>query len=203
MRIVILDDDRLFVQGLQALLTSLFGGFCGPVEYADSLSAQSVAWADLLVLKLSPGEARLCWPVLRFRGRGMVVGILDRAASHPASPSCFGDIRYIQRTDPVWVLKSRFMRGWNEHCRGRVWRERYVADCHGCRCQHLSTRQAEVASLLVRGWPVSDIAGHLAVSRKTVFTHKFVLMQKFGLKNDHELFRFLVMLREKNPGMLP
>lgn len=54
----------------------------------------------------------------------------------------------------------------------------------------LSDREFEVFRMLVTGEAVSDIAGKLNLSVKTVSTHKSNLMQKLGLANQTELVRY-------------
>ena len=56
--------------------------------------------------------------------------------------------------------------------------------------ESLSDREFEVFRLLVAGDAVSDIAGKLNLSVKTVSTHKANLMQKLGLSNQTELVRY-------------
>jgi DNA-binding NarL/FixJ family response regulator len=54
----------------------------------------------------------------------------------------------------------------------------------------LSPREFEVLSLLAGGMSVTGIAGKLALSVKTVSTHKANLMQKLALHNQSELVRY-------------
>jgi DNA-binding NarL/FixJ family response regulator len=54
----------------------------------------------------------------------------------------------------------------------------------------LSPREFEVLSLLAGGMSVTAIAGKLALSVKTVSTHKANLMQKLALHNQSELVRY-------------
>lgn len=54
----------------------------------------------------------------------------------------------------------------------------------------LSNREYQVFHLLVSGYSVSDIAGQLHVSIKTVSTHKTRLMQKMNLVNHTEMIRY-------------
>ena len=56
--------------------------------------------------------------------------------------------------------------------------------------ESLSDREFEVFGLLVGGTSVTDIAGRLKLSVKTVSTHKANLMQKLGLTNQSELVRY-------------
>jgi DNA-binding NarL/FixJ family response regulator len=56
----------------------------------------------------------------------------------------------------------------------------------------LSDREFDVFRLLVRGMGVNDIADELAISNKTVSTHKARLMQKMNVHNNAELVRYAV-----------
>ncbi len=61
-----------------------------------------------------------------------------------------------------------------------------AADQH----KSLSRREAEVLRLLVQGHTNQEAADHLAVSVKTIETHRKRLSEKLGLKSRAELFRF-------------
>ena len=54
----------------------------------------------------------------------------------------------------------------------------------------LSRREAEVLRLLAQGHTNQEAADHLAVSVKTIETHRKRLGEKLGLKSRAELFRF-------------
>lgn len=54
----------------------------------------------------------------------------------------------------------------------------------------LSDREYEVFQLLVAGQTVTDIAGKLSLSGKTVSTHKARLMEKLGIDNQADLVRY-------------
>jgi DNA-binding NarL/FixJ family response regulator len=54
----------------------------------------------------------------------------------------------------------------------------------------LSDREFEVLRLLASGRSINAIAEDFALSAKTVSTHKRRLMQKLGISNNAELFRY-------------
>ena len=54
----------------------------------------------------------------------------------------------------------------------------------------LSQREAEVFRLLVQGLGVNDIAAQLAISGKTVSTHKARLLEKLNLSNMADVMRY-------------
>ena len=56
----------------------------------------------------------------------------------------------------------------------------------------LSQREAQVLRLLAQGHTNQAAANRLAVSVKTIETHRKRLSEKLGLKNRAELFRFAV-----------
>ena len=56
----------------------------------------------------------------------------------------------------------------------------------------LSRREAEVLRLLAQGHTNQEAADHLAVSVKTIETHRKRLSDKLGLKSRAQLFRFAV-----------
>jgi len=56
----------------------------------------------------------------------------------------------------------------------------------------LSRREAEVLRLLAQGHTNQEAADHLAVSVKTIETHRKRLCDKLGLKSRAQLFRFAV-----------
>ena len=56
--------------------------------------------------------------------------------------------------------------------------------------ESLSNREFEVLRLLAAGISVTEIAGQLNLSVKTVSTHKANLMQKMSLANSSELVRY-------------
>lgn len=54
----------------------------------------------------------------------------------------------------------------------------------------LSDREFQVMGMLVAGKSITDIAGELNLSVKTVSTHKTRLMQKMGMTNQADLIRY-------------
>jgi DNA-binding NarL/FixJ family response regulator len=56
--------------------------------------------------------------------------------------------------------------------------------------ERLSAREFDIFQLLVRGRSVNDIAAELAISNKTVSTHKARLMDKMRCENSAQLVRY-------------
>lgn len=58
--------------------------------------------------------------------------------------------------------------------------------------ERLTDREFEVFRLIAIGMSVTDIAGRLNLSAKTISTHKANLMQKMNLQNQTELIRYAI-----------
>jgi DNA-binding NarL/FixJ family response regulator len=56
----------------------------------------------------------------------------------------------------------------------------------------LSTREYEVLLLIASGMPLSQIAGKLALSVKTVSTYRTRILEKMGLHSNADLIRYVV-----------
>jgi len=61
--------------------------------------------------------------------------------------------------------------------------------------EYLTERELQIFTLLARGTSVNDIAEQLAISNKTVSTHKARLMEKMGLANQAELIHYAIRHR--------
>jgi len=57
----------------------------------------------------------------------------------------------------------------------------------------LTQREFQILRLLVRGVSVNDVAGQLAISNKTVSTHKARLMRKLDVRSNAALVRYGVV----------
>ena len=60
---------------------------------------------------------------------------------------------------------------------------------------NLSNRELEIFQLLVDGYRISEIANKLAISDKTVSSHKKNLMQKMHFSSMADLMRYAVQRR--------
>lgn len=54
---------------------------------------------------------------------------------------------------------------------------------------NLSQRELQIATKIINGQSISDIAQFLSISPKTVNTHRYRVHEKLGIKNDIELVR--------------
>lgn len=59
----------------------------------------------------------------------------------------------------------------------------------------LSDREYEVLQLIGQGRTVSQIAGELEISVKTVSTYRARILEKMGMRTDAELMRYAIASR--------
>ena len=67
-----------------------------------------------------------------------------------------------------------------------------LASGDGLPASALTAREQQVMEMLARGLTNREIAEHLAISIKTVDTHRGHILKKLGLRNNSELTRFAV-----------
>ncbi len=65
-----------------------------------------------------------------------------------------------------------------------------VPDSHNI--QSLSAREREILSLISEGMSTKGISSHLCISRNTVDTYRHNLMRKLGCENSADLMRFAI-----------
>lgn len=70
--------------------------------------------------------------------------------------------------------------------------EALLASGEGHPASSLTAREQQVMEMLARGMTNREIAEHLAISIKTVDTHRGHVLKKLGLRNNSELTRFAV-----------
>jgi DNA-binding NarL/FixJ family response regulator len=70
--------------------------------------------------------------------------------------------------------------------------EQLIASGDGHPASALTARESQVMEMLARGLTNREIAEHLAISIKTVDTHRGHVLKKLGLRNNSELTRFAV-----------
>lgn len=197
LNILIKESDLLFQYGLQVFLADLFQrGFREEVQFSSHFTHDGVSVADIVVLSLCVGEVFTCIPELQSRKKGIVIGLVDDECREATTPSCFEDIILISRRASVLKIREIIYFAWYKtQLPGYRWNKNICLDCHH---KKLSPQQIRIMASFYKGLSVMEIAHELNISDKTVFSHKYMLMQKFDLRNDYELIVLLNRLAEKN-----
>ena len=207
-RLVMVDDHQLFREGLRALLATeadlevIGEASDAPGAYAEveakkpdlvvmdvSLAGTSGIVATRELLRRDPS---LCVLLLSMHTEedlvveGLAAGALGYACKLQPAGEVVQAIHEVARGRPY--LSSRLPRSLiDDGLRRR--REGHRDD--GV-TRVLSQREREVFDLLVRGLSNDAIASQLAISAKTVETHRAHVLKKLGLHSVVELVRFAV-----------
>lgn len=199
-KIIIDECDSFYRHGMNALLGKVFlEQFDECISVTSEMAPHSIAMADVIVLGLSPGEISICHPFLHARKKNsLILGIYE--GNHKPQfddlPLCFKNIIFINRTEPVSRIKKKIFHGW-ESCRTQSILPHHWK-CHDCKHKTLSPQQINVATHYYRGDRAEQIAGIMHISVKTVFTHKRMIMGKFDVHSDYELFTLLKVMKALN-----
>ena len=203
LNILIQETDLFFQAGLQDFLESFFKhNFHRTITFNPGLTHENVSQADIIILSLCQGETLTCFPELLARQKGIVIGFVEDEQPVSALPSCFQDIILLPRRASIDRISGELFIAWfRTRLPGYTWTNR---NCFNCQHKSLSRQQIRIMVNFYRGLSVMQTAHALDMSEKTVFTHKYMMMQKFNLRNDYEMIALLRRLMEKKsrPNLL-
>ncbi len=189
--------DSLYFNGLSFLFEDVFKYDDKRLVFLQELTEINVTDADIVVLKLSPGEYGTCLPELQKRKKGLVFGLTDKPPDRRlANPSCYQDVILINRNAAPVEIQNIIRKAWRKYAEQED--KAIKHSCFYCRHKTLSAQQARILALIYKGIPVAEIADALAITGKTVLAHKYMTMKKFELENDYELINFLQRLADRN-----
>lgn len=197
LKILISDSDLLFRRSIKYFLSDFFcKRFNRHVEFITDYTSENIAKADVIILSLSNGERYICLPELRARRKGIIIGLVDEVDHFTSSPSCFADIVYILRREPLSEITRKLTVAWQKW----IVSEKFPGykSCLGCKHVSLSITQKELITGLYNGHSLQEVATNMNITYKSVTAHKYLIMRKFCLRTDYELFRFLGMLSQKS-----
>lgn len=200
-RIVIADDHAIVREGLKRIVSGV-PDFQVVGEAGDGTEVMRLARAcefDLLVLDLSmPGRSGMELIKLvkaeKPRTRILVLSMHDEH-QYAVRAIKSGASGYLTKESAPALLEQalRKIAGGGAWVSADVAQQLALGAMPGGEVaahEALSAREFEVFQLLAGGMTVTDIAGRLSLSVKTVSTHKTNLMHKLGLHNASELVRY-------------
>lgn len=200
-RIVLADDHAIVREGLKRIISDV-GDFTVAGEAADGTQVMERVRSldfDVLVLDLSmPGRSGMELiklvkaekPKLR-----ILVLSMHQETQYAVRAIKAGASGYLTKESAPALLEPaiRKVAGGGAYISAEVAEQLALGAMPGGDApahQSLSDREFQVFRLLVAGDAVTEVAGKLNLSVKTVSTHKANLMQKLGLANQTELVRY-------------
>jgi two-component system invasion response regulator UvrY len=202
LRILVVDDHPISLQGLRTLLTDrINGAYVG--EAADALSAlkqiEDAQW-DLVITDISmPGMSglELVKQVRRTRPEVPILVVsMHPGAQFARRALSAGAIGYLTKGSEFEEYVTAI-----DHAReGRryVCREaagsmpKKVSNWETTPHDKLSDREYQVLRMIGSGRTISDIARDLGLSVKTISTYRARLLDKAGMKTNAELMRYAI-----------
>ena len=194
--ILIQETDLFFQAGLQYFFEDFFAhNFHCAIRFCIDLTHDNVSQADVIVLALCQGETLTCFPELQARQKGIILGLVDDERHFPALPSCYQDIIFLPRRASLDRISGVLYLAWSRtQLPGYSWNKK---TCFECQHKFLSPQQIRVMVSFHKGLSVTQTASLLKMSDKTVYAHKYLIMQKFNLRSDYELIVLLRKLMKK------
>lgn len=201
LKILINESDSLFLSGMTYFLSNFFRKKFGlESEFITDYTADNIAIADVIILSLCPGERYTCFPELRMRRKGIIIGLVDKIDNSTSSPYCFADIVYIMRRASINEVTRKITIAWQKWSMSDFFSQ--YKSCFGCNHLTFTHQQEEVMAEFYQGRSIHQVAKNMNINYKTVTAHKYMVMHKFSLKSDYDLLRFLGMLRDKSISRL-
>lgn len=195
--VLIKDADEFYQRGLQYFLTDFFNDeFAQQLLFYSDFTVENVSLADITIIAMRHGEYFTCIPELQGRKKGIVIGVVDDLRCMRIASACLQDVIFITRDAPINEIRKVLSSAWKKTLEPDY--PEYRNSCFNCQHKTLSLQQTRIMGGLYKGKTVLQIATELNISDKTVFTHKYMMMNKFNLRTDFELFAFLTSLIEKN-----
>lgn len=202
-RILIADDHGIVREGLKQLFSlssdfSIAGEAVNGAQVIDALRAGDI---DLLLLDMTMPGINGAELIHRIRAHhpGLPILVLSMHNELQVARRALnaGATGYLTKdSDPKALMSAIRKVASGGRFIDPVLAERMVFDTGGDgeRAPHelLSEREYSIFRLLVAGKGVNDIADELAISNKTVSTHKARLMQKMNCQSNAELVRYAV-----------
>jgi DNA-binding NarL/FixJ family response regulator len=197
-RVLLADDHAIVAEGLVSLLRDEFE-LVGAVRDGCALvEAVRELWPDIVVADISMPLLSGLEALRQLRADGITVKVIFLTMytdAHLASEA-------LRAGASGYVLKhsagEELVRALHEVQRGRVYLTPRIAEevvmtlaepgqGTGPR---LTERQSQVLRLVAEGRTMKEVAAELGLSRRTVETHKYQMMQTLGLHTTAELIRY-------------
>lgn len=187
------NDNYFLTNGLIALIQSLLGPDI-EIGTSDDFSAEGIGKADIIVMHSPSLLHYLCHPNFRFRRpNSVVISVHNKQADihNQDLPNCFNDVVILQRGESLGEMQARLAQRLPPRRANFTFSP---LSCAGCKCRRLSRCQLKIVKYLRQGYSIPCIARIMSVSVKTVYAHKYRLMQKFDARGDAELNQFINLL---------
>jgi DNA-binding NarL/FixJ family response regulator len=202
LRVLIVDDHQVVIEGIKSLLSgsSDFQVIGMALDGRDGVEKTRSLKPDIVIMDLfMPGMNGLeATKLIKAESPASRIVIYTMHSDSVTVMELFrlGLSAYVLKDGPISDLLMALDAVKNDATFFRTVASRVVVDHLQSReenkddMKRLSPREKEIFDLLTEGQSIKTIAERLCLSRKTVETHKYHLMEKLKLSNTAELIRF-------------
>ena len=202
-KILIADDHKMFAQGLQSLLEDEFE-LLGTVADGQALvDSANMFDPDIIVVDISMPVLNGLDAVRRLKEQGSEAKVifLTMHADDRLLAEAFkcGGVAYVLKQsageDLIHAIKQvlaghkyvtpLIASEWVQNLAERVDQTQKLT---------LTPRQREVLQLIIEGCTMKEIAGRLGISARTAESHKYEIMEGFGVDSTAELVQYALKL---------
>jgi len=202
-RILIADDHKMFAQGLQGLLEDEFD-LVGTVTDGQALVAAAHALQpDIIIVDISMPVLNGLDAVRRLKDEGSSAQVifLTMHVDHRLLAETFrcGGVAYVLKQSAGEDLIHAIRQVLEGHkyitpLIATEWVQDLAEQVDRTHKLTLTPRQREVLQLVIEGYTMKEIAGRLGISTRTAESHKYEIMEGFGVKSTAELVQYALKL---------
>lgn len=202
-RILIADDHKMFAQGLQGLLEDEFD-LVGIVADGQALvDAAHVLQPDIIVVDISMPVLNGLDAVRRLKDEGSSAQVifLTMHVDHRLLAETFrcGGVAYVlkQSAGEDLIHAIRQVLAGHKYITPLIaseWVQDLAEQVDRTHKLTLTPRQREVLQLVIEGYTMKEIAARLGISTRTAESHKYEIMEGFGVNSTAELVQYALKL---------
>jgi len=202
-KILIADDHKMFAQGLQSLLEDEFE-LLGTVADGQALVDSAKMFdPDIIVVDISMPVLNGLDAVRRLKEQGSTAKVifLTMHADDRLLAEAFkcGGVAYVLKQsageDLIYAIKQ--VLGGHKYVSPLIASERVqnlAQRVDQSQKLTLTPRQREVLQLIIEGCTMKEIAGRLGISARTAESHKYEIMEGFGVDSTAALVQYALKL---------
>jgi DNA-binding NarL/FixJ family response regulator len=202
-RILIADDHKMFAQGLEGLLDEEFE-LLGTVPDGQALVEAAPALnPDVIVVDISMPVLNGLDAVRRLKSEGSAAKVIfltmhadDRLLAEAFR--CGGSAYVLKQSageDLIHAIREVLAgRKYVTPLIASEWVQDLANEVDRSQKLTLTPRQREVLQLIVEGCTMKEIATRLGISARTAESHKYEIMEGFGIESTAELVQYALKL---------
>lgn len=185
--VLVYDNDHFFRQCLMMFVDEVIVNESGhEVTFMHKMTKKNIQKADLIIYTGDDVDFYSCCQEFKKHKPGRLIRLVKKNNKEERR-SCVNDVVLISRKSTLTVLRSLVMQMLNAPVVRRYCK---CTSCPAFELNVISPQQFRVVDKMLRGMSVDDIAADMMINKNTVYSHKYNLMGKLKLKNNHELLGF-------------